>query len=191
MSGSVALVTGAARGIGAATVAALVAQGWSVVAVDVAADDPALPYPMATRAQLDALYAADPEFGTSGSTTGDPLDLNPADLFLEVSDLGPVCTSAHTLLSCGGHWALTIALPPESQAVGVYDLEDLWYSSMSETTELNSARPDDCGWGGGTIGSGTIEVLAIDESEVRFRVDMHDSLWTGNPNGEYTAIRCR
>ena len=54
-AGSVALVTGAARGIGAATVAALVAQGWSVVAVDIAADDPALPYSLATRAQLDAL----------------------------------------------------------------------------------------------------------------------------------------
>lgn len=51
----VALVTGAARGIGAATVAALVAQGWSVVAVDAAGDDPALPYPLGTRAQLEAL----------------------------------------------------------------------------------------------------------------------------------------
>lgn len=52
---SVALVTGAARGIGAATVHALVAHGWSVVAVDRAEDDPMLPYPLATRADLDAL----------------------------------------------------------------------------------------------------------------------------------------
>ncbi|HEY8301773.1 MAG TPA: mycofactocin-coupled SDR family oxidoreductase [Jatrophihabitans sp.] len=52
---SVAVVTGAARGIGAATVRALVAQGWSVVAVDRADDDPVLPYRLASRADLDAL----------------------------------------------------------------------------------------------------------------------------------------
>lgn len=48
----VALVTGAARGIGAATVLALVRQGWSVLAVDIATDDDALPYPLATEADL-------------------------------------------------------------------------------------------------------------------------------------------
>lgn len=52
-----ALVTGAARGIGAATVAALATAGWSVVAVDACADDPSLGYPLATRTELDALAA--------------------------------------------------------------------------------------------------------------------------------------
>ncbi|MGQ0840187.1 mycofactocin-coupled SDR family oxidoreductase [Actinokineospora sp.] len=51
----VAVVTGAARGIGAATVRSLVAAGWSVVAVDSCADDPAVPYPLATRAELETL----------------------------------------------------------------------------------------------------------------------------------------
>ena len=53
----VALVTGAARGIGAATVAALAAGGWRVMAVDRCADDPALPYPLGRRAELEKVAA--------------------------------------------------------------------------------------------------------------------------------------
>lgn len=52
MSARVALVTGAARGIGAATVRGLDAAGWSVVAVDRGCDDPRLGYAMGTRKQL-------------------------------------------------------------------------------------------------------------------------------------------
>jgi SDR family mycofactocin-dependent oxidoreductase len=50
-----ALVTGAARGIGAATVKALVDDGWNVVATDRCADDPRLPYRLGTRDELEAL----------------------------------------------------------------------------------------------------------------------------------------
>jgi len=53
--GRVALVTGAARGIGAATVRALAADGWRVVAVDRSADDPRLPYPLGTTEELHAV----------------------------------------------------------------------------------------------------------------------------------------
>jgi SDR family mycofactocin-dependent oxidoreductase len=50
-----AVVTGAARGIGAATVDALVKAGWNVVAVDRGADDPALDYELAGPGDLEEL----------------------------------------------------------------------------------------------------------------------------------------
>ena len=58
MTRRVAIVTGAGRGIGAATVAALAADGWSVVAVDRCAPDRRLPYAMASERDLDAAVAA-------------------------------------------------------------------------------------------------------------------------------------
>ncbi|MEO7288975.1 MAG: SDR family NAD(P)-dependent oxidoreductase, partial [Jatrophihabitantaceae bacterium] len=53
----VAVITGAGRGIGAATALLLARLGWQVLAIDLAADDPSLPYPLASRAQLDRLAA--------------------------------------------------------------------------------------------------------------------------------------
>ncbi len=51
----VAIVTGAARGIGAATVRRLSRDGWAIVAIDRCADDPALGYELATEQDLQEL----------------------------------------------------------------------------------------------------------------------------------------
>jgi len=58
MERPVALLTGAARGIGAATARHLAVAGWAVVAVDACADDPTVPYPLATHDELDELTEA-------------------------------------------------------------------------------------------------------------------------------------
>ncbi len=68
----VALVTGAARGIGAATVSALAAAGWRVMAVDRCADDPALPYSLGRRAGLEKVAAgAGPNVAVAEADTRD------------------------------------------------------------------------------------------------------------------------
>jgi SDR family mycofactocin-dependent oxidoreductase len=67
VTGRVAVVTGAARGIGAATTAALAAAGWSVLAVDRAADDPALPYPLGSPAELADVVSRASQHAAPGS----------------------------------------------------------------------------------------------------------------------------
>jgi SDR family mycofactocin-dependent oxidoreductase len=62
----VALVTGAARGIGAATVRGLAARGWAVLATDLCADDPAVPYRLGSREELDRVVAE------AAARAGDP-----------------------------------------------------------------------------------------------------------------------
>lgn len=51
----VAVITGAARGIGAATARRLSHLGWNLVLIDRCDDDPLVAYPMATRSDLESV----------------------------------------------------------------------------------------------------------------------------------------
>jgi SDR family mycofactocin-dependent oxidoreductase len=53
----VAVITGAARGMGAEVARNLAGSGWGLVLVDRCADDPGLQYALATREELDAVVA--------------------------------------------------------------------------------------------------------------------------------------
>jgi SDR family mycofactocin-dependent oxidoreductase len=56
--GRVAVVTGAGRGLGAATALALAGQGWRLLLLDRCANDPGVPYPLASAADLERVAAA-------------------------------------------------------------------------------------------------------------------------------------
>lgn len=58
VAGTVALVTGAARGQGRSHAVRLAEEGADVIAIDVCADLPEIPYPLGTRAELDETVAA-------------------------------------------------------------------------------------------------------------------------------------
>jgi SDR family mycofactocin-dependent oxidoreductase len=111
----VALVTGAARGIGAATVAALAAGGWRVVAVDRCADDPALPYALGNRAELDQVVAAaGPGVLAVEADTRDPAALAAAVTVAEQRFGGLDAAVAAAGVIAGGVPAWQV--PPEQEA---------------------------------------------------------------------------
>ncbi len=79
----VAVVTGAARGIGAATVRGLAAAGWAVVAVDRGGNDPRVPYAMGSADELHAVVesarALAPPSGATGAPDTTPVIARVAD----------------------------------------------------------------------------------------------------------------
>ncbi|XXX80746.1 hypothetical protein WMF30_18485 [Sorangium sp. So ce134] len=157
---------------------------------------PAVAMTRARQQQLEKEYrdqqSSGPSVVSSSATGGGQDTPDPTDLVIALSDLGESCNFDLIGMPCGGHWHLQFALPIAYQQVGVYALKDrALKTTFWESGEPNSPALDDCPKGFGTFSEpGTIEVLAIDSVEVRFRVTVDDLFLGSNPSGEYTAPRC-
>ena len=106
----VAIVTGAARGIGGATVDALVNDGYHVVAVDRCRDIPEVPYAMATAADLDAVVTrhGDAVLGLVGDVrSAQDMRLAVETATRHFGRLDAVVAAAGVLTATGPFWEVT------------------------------------------------------------------------------------
>ena len=106
----VAIVTGAARGIGAACVDALVADGLNVVAVDRCRDDDVVPYALGTKAELDAVVARHDAkvLGLVGDVrSSDDMELAVATAVEHFGRLDVVVAAAGVVIGARGLWAMS------------------------------------------------------------------------------------
>jgi SDR family mycofactocin-dependent oxidoreductase len=137
----VALVTGAARGQGRAHALALARAGADVVACDLAADQPTVPYRLATESDLDETACAVREAGRRCTTVrADAASVEQmAEAVARADELGAlevVCANAG-VISFGSSWELTEA---QWDQVVATNLKGVWATCRAAIPGLLERR---------------------------------------------------
>lgn len=121
---------------------------------------------------------------------GDGGQVDPGTIFVTLTDQPLVCMDPEASPQCGGHWGLTIAIPPELQSPGVYSL--LGQDVHGNAFETGNEDGQDCSLGGGSFDA-VFEILSLDESTVEGRL-CHVKPFFSNQvpslEGSFSAPRC-
>lgn len=139
-------------------------------------------------AYRQAQLPPNPNPGTGGSSGGGEPD--PATLYVRLSDQEMSCGDPTAALQCGGHWEVTIAIPPEFQAPGLFNLlGPEVHGSASETGP--DSGDNECSFGGGSLPA-TLEIVAIDDLKIEGRLCHVESLLSVDVDLErsFTAFIC-
>lgn len=142
-----------------------------------------------TLAYLKSQIPPDPNPNPTGTGCTGGSEPDPGTLYVRLSDQAPLCAEPNKSLECGLHWAMTIAIPPEFQSPGLFNL--LGQDVTGSASETGPDRGDECSFGGGSFPA-TFEIVAIDDDTITGRLCHVESFLSVDVDleGSFVAQRC-
>jgi hypothetical protein len=142
-----------------------------------------------TLAYLKSQIPPDPNPNPTGTGSTGGSEPDPGTLYVRLSDQAPLCAEPNKSLECGLHWEMTIAIPPEFQSPGLFNL--LGQDVTGSASETGPDRGDECSFGGGSFPA-TFEIVAIDDDTITGRLCHVESFLSVDVDleGSFVAQRC-